>query len=243
MDSCTTRSDDCTSFFCGQPVGGPDTTGCSSNLGTSAMCICNCFCQWSTATSAIIGLTCDHAFGVSFCCAPYCRIFISHTSIYFECHSLKLNINLRNPKFISVQTNFCFYRTIQHGNKLNLSYVSINGIGTFIATRIYYQLYEVWSCCGNSWRENSLFIGGSTRNAQWTFTNILESFHGLFNTRYQSSTFSNDNLSGFKTFIHAGKIFTTNQASKLKRYFIVRVSEDHRIFAIETQYRAQPGEI
>ena len=150
MDPCTTRSDDCTSFFGGQPVGSPDTIGGSSNLGTSAECIRNRFSQLSTATSATLASTCDHAIGVSFCCAPYCQIFIIHTSTYFEYHFLKLNLNLRNPRLNSVQTNFCFYRTIQHGNKLNLSYVSINGIGSFVATRIYDQLYEVWSSCGNS---------------------------------------------------------------------------------------------
>ena len=134
MDPCTTRSDDCTSSFGGQPVGSPDTTGGSSNLGTSAECIRNCFCQWSTATSANLNSTYDHAIGVSFCCAPHCRIFIIYISTYFECHNLKLNLNLRNSRFNSVQTNFCFYRTIEYGNKLNLSYVSINGIGSFIAT-------------------------------------------------------------------------------------------------------------
>ena len=113
-----------------------------------AQCICNCFCQWSTDTSAT--LTYDHATGVSFCCAHYCWIFVIHTSTYFECHSLNLNLNLRNLRFNYVQTNFCFYKTIQYGNKLNLSYVSINGIGSIIASQIDGQLYKVWSSCESS---------------------------------------------------------------------------------------------
>ena len=62
MNSCTTSSDDCTSSFNGKPAGSPDTTGGSSNLGTNAECIRNCFCQWSIATSANVNSTYDHAF-------------------------------------------------------------------------------------------------------------------------------------------------------------------------------------
>ena len=46
--------------------------------------------------------------------------------------TLKLNLNLNNLRFNSVQTNLCVDRTIQFGNKLNFSNVSINWIGSLV---------------------------------------------------------------------------------------------------------------
>ena len=124
LNACTTRSDERTSSCSREPDGSFNSAGGSPNLGASAKFIRNYFCQWTKAISVILNSTCNYVVGVAFC--------IIYTNIYFKYYSLKFNLNLSDHRYNSVQTNLCFHRTIQHGNEFNVSYVSINGIKSFV---------------------------------------------------------------------------------------------------------------
>ena len=66
MDTCTTRSDERNNLRIAKPDGSFNTAGGSPNLRTSEKCSRDCFCQWSTVTSATLNSTCDNDAGLAF---------------------------------------------------------------------------------------------------------------------------------------------------------------------------------
>ena len=133
FDICTTSSDNCTSYFSIKFDYSFNTARNSLNFGISSKCICDCCCQWSTATSVLLNSNRDHAIEAAFCGAPHCRICIIFIQISTLSVTLKFYNNFRNHRFNTIQTDLSVNRTLQHKKMLKLFNILITVINSFVS--------------------------------------------------------------------------------------------------------------